>query len=126
MLERYTQGEHIYIIKSGLKLGSEFPFNTYKDETALENVLRPVSNLKDKVDALAVEIILKQIEATRNRVIEIFRRLTNGNEKSFNLNRLRSSNHITEEQYHKLSIASHTLPSISKILMGKGLYSSRK
>ena len=98
----------------------------YKDETALENVLRPVSNLKDKVDALAVEIILKQIEATRNRVIEIFQRLTNGNEKSFNLNRLRSSNHITEEQYHKLSIAPHTLPSISKILVGKGLYLSRK
>ena len=88
---------------------------TYKDETALENVLRLLSTLKDKVDALTVKIILKQIEATRNRVIEIFRRLTNGSEKCDNLNGLRSSNHITDEQYQKLSIAPDTLPSIQKL-----------
>ena len=78
------------------------------------------------MNALKVEIILKQIEKTRKRVREIFERLTNEDEKSDNLRSLRSSNHITEEQYQKLSIGPHTLPSISKIVLGKGLYLSRK
>ena len=101
--------------------------NYYGEKSDLDRILGVLkTRFKDKVNALKVEIILTQIEKTRKRVREIFERLTNGGEKSDTLRSLRSSNHITEEQYQKLSIGPHTLPSISKIVLGKGLYLSRK
>ena len=102
-------------------------FKNYHGEKGdLDRILHLLRRLKDKVNALKAEIILTEIEKTRNRVREIFERLTNGSKKSDNLNGLRSSNHITDEQYQKLSIGPHTLPSISNIILGKGLYLSRK
>ena len=99
----------------------------YGEKSDLDRIMRLLKGkLKDKVNGYRAAIILTQIEKTRKRVREIFERLTNGDEKSDNLRSLRSSNHITEEQYQKLSIGPHTLPSISKIILGKGLYLSRK
>ena len=98
----------------------------FEKEIELESVLHPVRNLKDKLDALKVEIILNQIQKTRDRVRSIFTRLTSGSDKMDILNNLRSANLITEEQYQKLVIGPHTLPSISKIILGKGLYLSKK
>ena len=99
----------------------------YGEKSDLDRIMRLLKGkLKDKVNGYRAAIILTQIEKTRKRVREIFERLTNGDEKSDNLRSLRSSNHITEEQYQKLSIGPHTLPSISKIVLGKGLYLSRK
>ena len=113
--------------KKLMPLVKDYFKNYYGEKSDLDRILGPLkSRLKDKVNALKVEIILKQIEKTRKRVREIFERLTNEDEKSDNLRSLRSSNHITEEQYQKLSIGPHTLPSISKIVLGKGLYLSRK
>ena len=109
-----------------MSLVKDYFKNYYGEKSDLDRILRLLRKLKDKVNALKVEIILTQIEKTRKRVREIFERLTNGDEKSDNLRSLRSSNHITEEQYQKLSIGPHTLPSISKIILGKGLYLSRK
>ena len=110
-----------------MRLVKDYFNNYYGEKSDLDRILGPLkSRLKDKVNALKVEIILTQIEKTRKRVREIFERLTNGGEKSDTLRSLRSSNHITEEQYQKLSIGPHTLPSISKIVLGKGLYLSRK
>ena len=98
----------------------------FEQEMELESVLLLLPSLKDKVNAMRVKIILKNIERTRKRVNEIFTRLTNGSEKRENLNDLRASNHITDEQYEKLSISPHTLPSISRIIQGRGMYLSRK
>ena len=99
----------------------------YGEKSDLDRIMRLLKGkLKDKVNGYRAAIILTQIEKTRKRVREIFERLTNGGEKSDTLRSLRSSNHITEEQYQKLSIGPHTLPSISKIILGKGLYLSRK
>ena len=99
----------------------------YGEKSDLDRIMRLLKGkLKDKVNGYRAAIILTQIEKTRKRVREIFERLENGGKKSDNLNGLRSSNHITEEQYQKLSIGPHTLPSISKIILGKGLYLSRK
>ena len=97
----------------------------FEKEMELESVLHPVRKLKDKLDALKVEIILKQIQKTRDRVNEIFTQLTNGSEKKDMLNSLRAANLITDEQYQKLIIGPHTLPSISRIIQGKGMYLSR-
>ena len=112
--------------KKLMPLVKDYFKNYYGEKSDLDRILRLLRKLKDKVNALKVEIILTQIEKTRKRVREIFERLENGGKKSDNLNGLRSSNHITEEQYQKLSIGPHTLPSISKIILGKGLYLSRK
>ena len=109
-----------------LPLVKDYFKNYYGEKSDLDRILGLLRKLKDKVNALKVEIILWQIEKTRIRVREIFERLENGGKKSDNLNGLRSSNHITDEQYQKLSIGPHTLPSISKIILGKGLYLSRK
>ena len=98
----------------------------FEEEMELENALLLLPRLKDKLNAQRVKIILKNIEKTRNRVSKIFTRLTNGTDKGENLNDLRASNHITDEQYDKLSIGPHTLPSISRIIQGKGLYLRRK
>ena len=73
-----------------------------------------------------MQIILKHIEKTRNRVNQIFTQITNGSDKIDILKALRASDLITDEQYEKLTIGPHTLPSISRIIQGKGLYSSRK
>ena len=98
----------------------------FENETDLESVQLPLPRLKNKVDALKIKIILNQIENTRNRVNEIFTRMANGSDKSDALNALRASNHISDEQYAKLSIGPHTLPSISRIIQGKGMYLRRK
>ena len=103
-----------------------FDKDYFEGEIELESVLLRLPKLKDKVNAIKVEIILNQIEKTRDRVTKIFTRLTNGSDKGENLNDLRASNHITDEQYQKLFIGPNTLPSISKIILGKGLYLSRK
>ena len=97
----------------------------FEEEMDLESALLLLPKLKDKLNALKVKIILKQIEKTRNRVNKIFTRITNGSDKGDMLNDLRASNHITDEQYDKLSIGPHTLPSISRIIQGKGMYLSR-
>ena len=97
----------------------------FEKEIELESVLHPVRNLKDKLDALKVEIILNQIQKTRDRVRSIFTQLTSGSDKMDILNNLRSANLITEEQYQKLVIGPHTLPSISRIIQGKGMYLNR-
>ena len=73
-----------------------------------------------------MKIILKQIKKTRNRVNEIFTQITDDSDKIDNLKDLRASDLITDEQYEKLTIGPHTLPSISRIIQGKGLYLSRK
>ena len=98
----------------------------FKNETDLESVQLPLPRLKNKVDALKIKIILNQIENTRNRVNEIFTRMANGSDKSDALNALRASNRISDEQYAKLTIGPHTLPSISRIIQGKGMYLRRK
>ena len=92
----------------------------------LESVLLLIPRLKDKLNDLKVKIILEQIEKTRNRVNKIFTQITNGSDKKENLKALKASNLITDEQYEKLNIGRHTLPSISQILQGKGLYVRRK
>ena len=98
----------------------------FEEEMDLESVLLLIPRLKDKLNALKVKIILEQIEKTRNRVNEIFTPITNSSDKIDNLKALRASNLITDEQYEKLIIGPHTLPSISRIIQGKGLYLSRK
>ena len=98
----------------------------FEEEMDLESVLLLIPRLKDKLNALKVQIILKQIEKTRNRVNKIFTQITNGSDKIDILKDLRASDLITDEQYEKLTIGPHTLPSISRIIQGKGLYLSRK
>ena len=98
----------------------------FKNETDLESVQLLLHRLKNKVDALKIKIILNQIENTRNRVNEIFTRMANGSDKSDALNALRASNRISDEQYAKLMIGPNTLPSISRIIQGRGMYLSRK
>ena len=97
-----------------------------EEEMDLESVLLLIPRLKDKLNALKVQIILKQIEKTRNHVNKIFTQITNGSDKIDILKSLRASDLITDEQYEKLTIGPHTLPSISRIIQGKGLYLSRK
>jgi hypothetical protein len=97
----------------------------FEKEVELESVLLPARKLKDKLNALKIEIILKQIQKTRDRVSKIFTQLTSGSDKMDILNNLRSANLITDEQYEKLVIGPHTLPSISRIIQGKGMYLSR-
>ena len=98
----------------------------FEKEMELDNVLRLLSKLKDKLNKTKLTIILKNIERTRNRVKKIFTQLMNGSEKEENLKNLRSSNHITDEQYEKLLIAPHNLTSISRIVEGRGMFLSRK
>ena len=97
----------------------------FEKEVELESVLLPARKLKDRLNALKIEIILKQIEKTRDRVKKIFTQLTSGTDKMDILNNLRSANLITDEQYEKLVIGPHTLPSISRIIQGKGMYLGR-
>ena len=97
----------------------------FEKEIELESVLHPARKLKDRLNALKIEIILKQIQKTRDRVKKIFTQLTSGSDQMDILNNLRSANLITEEQYEKLVIGPHTLPSISRIIQGKGMYLSR-
>ena len=97
----------------------------FEKEVELESVLLPARKLKDRLNALKIEIILKQIEKTRDRVKEIFTQLTSGTDKMDILNNLRSANLITDEQYEKLVIGPDTLPSISRIIQGKGMYLGR-
>ena len=62
-----------------MRLVKDYFNNYYGEKSDLDRILGPLkSRLKDKVNALKVEIILKQIEKTRKRVREIFERLTNG------------------------------------------------
>ena len=97
----------------------------FEKEVELESVLESVRKMKDKVDAMKIEIILKEIQKTRERVNKIFTQLANGSDKMDILNHLRSADLITDEQKQKLAISPHTLPSISRIIQGKGLYLSR-
>ena len=97
----------------------------FEKEVELESVLLPARKLKDRLNALKIEIILKQIEKTRDRVKKIFTQLTSGTDKMDILNNLRSANLITDEQYEKLVIGPDTLPSISRIIQGKGMYLRR-
>ena len=94
----------------------------FDKEMELESVLSLLPNLKDKLNAMKVRIILNQIQKTRDRVNKIFTLITNGSDKEDILNALRAANDITDEQYDKLLIGPHTLPSISRIVQGKGLY----
>ena len=98
----------------------------FEEEMDLESVLLLIPRLKDKLNAQKVKIILKQIEKTRNRINKIFTQITNGSDKREILKALKASDLITDEQYEKLSNGPHTLPSISRIIQGKGLYLSRK
>ena len=98
----------------------------FKKETDLESVGIALERLKNKVDALKIKIILNQIENTRNRVNKIFTQLADTSHKGDQLGRLRAANHITDEQYAKLIIGPNTLPSISRIIQGRGMYLSRK
>ena len=99
----------------------------FDEEMDLESVLQLLSQLKDKVNAQKIKIILNQIEKTRSRVAKIFTRIGNATmDRKDILNDLRTTGLITNEQYDKLSIGPHTLPSISRIIQGKGLYLSRK
>ena len=98
----------------------------FKKETDLESVGIALERLKNKVDALKIKIILNQIENTRNRVKKIFTLLTNGSDRSDQLGILRAGDHITDEQYTKLTIAPNNLISISTIIQGRGMYLSRK
>ena len=94
----------------------------FEGEMELESVLLLLPKLKNKLNAQKVKIILNQIEKTKDRVNKIFTQIMNGSKKSEILNNLRAANHITDEQYEKLSIGPHTLPSISKIIQGRGLW----
>ena len=94
----------------------------FKKETDLESVGIALERLKNKVDALKIKIILNQIEKTRNRVRKIFTQLTNGSDRGDQLRWLRAGDHITDEQYAKLSIAPNDLTSISRIIQGRGMY----
>lgn len=78
------------------------------------------------MNAQKLKIILNQIEKTKKRVNEIFTRIVNGRNKDEALGDLKRTNHITDEQYEKLTIGPHTLPSISRIIQGRGLYLRRK
>ena len=98
----------------------------FEEKLDLESVLHPIPKLKDKVNAQKLKIILNQIEKTKNRVNEIFTRIVNGRDKQEALSDLKRSNCITDEQYEKLTIGPHTLPSISRIIQGRGLYLRRK
>ena len=80
----------------------------FEKEMELESVLHPVRKLMDKLDALKVEIILKQIQKTRDLVNKIFTQLTNVSDKTDMLNSLRAANLITDVQYHKLIISPRT------------------
>ena len=97
-----------------------------EEKLDLESVLGPIRKLKDKVNAQKLKIILNQIEKTKKRVNEIFTRIVNGRNKGEVLGDLKRTNHITDEQYEKLTIGPHTLPSISRIIQGRGLYLRRK
>ena len=99
----------------------------FKKETDLERVGIALERLKNKVDALKIKIILNQIEKTRNRVRKIFTQLkADGSDRGDQLRWLRAGDHITDEQYAKLLIGPNTLPSISRIIQGRGMYLSRK
>ena len=92
----------------------------FEGEKELETVLNALPRLKDKLNAQKVKIILKQVGKTKDRVEKVFTRLINAAEKGVALSFLRAENLITDEQFEKLSIAPHTLPSISNIVQGKG------
>ena len=67
-------------------------FEEEEEEMGLESVLWLLSQLKDKVSAQKIKIILNQIEKTKNRVDKIFRRIANAtaNKKDI-LNDLRTT-----------------------------------
>ena len=96
----------------------------FKKKTDLESVLAgPLEALKDRLDAMKIKIILNQIEKTRNRVRKIFTQLkADGSDRGDQLRWLRAGDHITDEQYAKLLIGPNTLPSISRIIQGRGMY----
>ena len=99
----------------------------FKKKTDLDSVLEgPLEALKNRLNALKIKIILNQIEKNRNRVRKIFTQLTNGSDRGDQLRWLRAGDHITDEQYAKLLIGPNTLPSISRIIQGRGMYLSRK
>ena len=100
--------------------------NYFEEKMELESVLLLLPKLKDKVNAQKLKIILSHIEKTKNRVNKIFKQLTNGTNKYEALDDLKRSNHITDEQFEKLTIGPHTLPSILRIIQGKGLCLRRK
>ena len=94
----------------------------FEGEKELETVLNVLPRLKDKLNAQKVKIILNQVGKTKDRVEKVFTRSINAAEKGVALSFLKADNLITDEQFEKLSIAPHTLPSISKIVQGKGLW----
>ena len=94
----------------------------FEGEKELETVLNVLPRLKDKLNAQRVKIVLNQVGRTKDRVEKVFTRLINAAEKGVALSFLKADNLITDEQFEKLSIAPHTLPSISKIVQGKGLW----
>ena len=98
----------------------------FEGEKELEVVQNALPKLRDKLDAQRLQIILNQVEKTKNRVERVLTRLINAIERSDVLNLLKQDGLITDEQFDKLSIAPHTLSSISKIVQGKGLWLSRK
>ncbi len=97
----------------------------FEKEMDFDTVLHSIPKLKDKVNGMKVQIILKQIQKTRDRVEKILTAMADGTSQlGDTLNYLRSYNLITQEQYDKLSIGPNTLPSISRIIKGRGMYLS--
>ncbi len=96
----------------------------FEKEMDLDTVLHSIPKLKDKVNGIKVQIILKQIQKTRDRVHRILTAMVDG-KLGENLDSLRSYNLITQEQYDKLMIGPNTLPSISRIIQGRGMYLSK-
>ena len=94
----------------------------FEGEKELETVLNALPRLKDKLNTLRVKIILNQVGRTKDRVEKVFTKLINAEEKGVALSFLRAEDLITDEQFEKLSIAPNTLPSISKIVQGKGFW----
>ena len=78
--------------------------------------------IEDKVNGMRLKIILNQIRKTADRVFKILYRLTGAEDKSDVLMELKRDGYNTEDQFHKLSIASNNISSFSNIIQGSGMY----
>ena len=92
------------------------------EKKALPEILEILPRIEDKVKGMRLKIILNEIRKTTDRVFKILYRLTGAEDKSEVLRELQRDGYITEDQFHKLSIAPNKISSFSKIIQGRGMY----
>jgi hypothetical protein len=97
----------------------------FDGENVFEDVLEALPTLKEKLDAVRLEIIVKQIQKTTYRIMQVLSRLSGATDKNEVLRGLRQDGLITGDEFDKLLMAPNSVSSFSKILQGRGMYLSK-